>query len=608
MPVDPDPAGFDCPACGARNAPEAVVCMSCGRVLSEVPRVQPGMVLNERFEIREILGAGGMGVVLKGYDRELEELVAIKVLREDLARSDEVLRRFRSENKLARRVRHRNVCAIHEFGTDRKISYIAMELIEGTDIKHLIRKRGALPPLDAFNVCIQIAEGLQAIHDAGIVHRDLKTSNAMLDAKGRVVLMDFGIAKDVQSNATLGATAIGQIIGTPEYMSPEQARGEKIDARSDLYALGIIIFEIFSGQVPFQGTTPLATLFKNLEQPPPLDGPEAAGIPEPVIRMLARALAKSPAERFQSAAEMAEALRLARDGSVQAASQLPERSQAIQFETQVIARTPVPGATPVSSPTVTPSPTAVPNLAPTTTRAPATLMGDVGNTVVQPVPPAPRIAPPPPPPVTPRPRVEPRTPPVAPPRPPSREGLSIGIVTGAGAAIVAVLLVAGWLLVKLVLPAPTPTPGPAPSGAPATTATLPTPEPSQAPATTITLAPTTTVPATVAPATTVPVTVPATVAPRPSPSLRPPATTVPSASPLEARSAVLQFVIRPWAEIAVDGRVIGTSPVPPLTLPPGTHTIQLNNPDYKPLRRTVTVEPGQTLRFELDLRRDGIAK
>jgi serine/threonine-protein kinase len=174
------------------------------------------------------------------------------------------------------------------------------------DLKKVLRQGGGLSPQRAYAIAIQVAEGLQAVHEAGIVHRDLKTSNIMIDPDGVARLLDFGVAKRL-GDGTL--TAAGHIVGTPEYMSPEQAQGKKVDFRSDVYALGVVLFEIFTGRVPFHGETPISTILKHINEPPPLQGSEAAGIPERVKPILRRMLAKDPALRYQSAREVAEALR-----------------------------------------------------------------------------------------------------------------------------------------------------------------------------------------------------------------------------------------------------------------------------------------------------------
>jgi hypothetical protein len=294
-----------CSSCGAENDESAATCVRCGRSLSGLA---PGSLLESRYEILEPLGQGGMGVVYKAHDRELDETVALKVLRPDLVSSSDMAQRFRSEIKLARRVRHRNVCGIHEYGQDGPLRFIVMEFVEGVDVRRVVKQRGALPPEQAVDVARQVAEGLQAIHDVGIVHRDLKTANLMLDTNGVVRLMDFGIAKRFDAEAPAGVTVTGQIIGTPEYMSPEQAQGEGLDSRSDVYALGIVLFELLMGRVPFRGATPVATIMKQLSEPPVLDGPEAAAIPIALVPVLRKALAKSPGERYASAREMAAAL------------------------------------------------------------------------------------------------------------------------------------------------------------------------------------------------------------------------------------------------------------------------------------------------------------
>ena len=297
-----------CPSCGVAQEDDVDVCFSCGRLITALTQ---GSILAARYEILTLLGKGGMGVVYKAQDRLLDEPVAIKVLRSELMNTPELARRFRSEIKLARKVTHTNVCRIHEYGEDGPLSYISMALIEGTDLRKLLRQQPeGLPTEEAFEASIQSADGLQAIHAVGIIHRDLKTPNIVRDDQGIVRLMDFGIAKEADHNA--GLTATGEVMGTPEYMSPEQCRGDQLDFRSDIYSLGIVVYELFTGRVPFHGETVMSTLLKQLQEPPPLDGPAAARLPASVVPVLRRALAKQPSERHGSAAELAEALRAAR--------------------------------------------------------------------------------------------------------------------------------------------------------------------------------------------------------------------------------------------------------------------------------------------------------
>jgi len=286
-----------CPFCRAENDDDAEVCRKCGKSFYALT---DGSILAGRYEIVQPLGKGGMGLVYKARDRDLREIVAIKVLRSQ-GESPELARRFRSEIRFARKVRHPNVCAIHDFGQDDYLRFIVMEYVEGVDLKHLLRRHGPFPPAHAFEMAIQAARGLEAVHSAGIVHRDLKTANIMRDNRGVVRLMDFGIAKQFDAESATGATVTGQVLGTPEYMSPEQARGQKVDIRTDIYALGVVLYELLTGDVPFRGDTPVATLLMHIQDAPALTGPKAERIPACAIPVLERALAKARDDRYDSA-------------------------------------------------------------------------------------------------------------------------------------------------------------------------------------------------------------------------------------------------------------------------------------------------------------------
>jgi serine/threonine protein kinase len=264
-----------------------------------------GTVVGGRYEILDVLGQGGMSVVYKARDRSLDEIVALKVIRSDLASTPEAFTRFLTEIKLARRVRHRNVCAIHEFGEDGATRYLVMEYIEGESLRRILQAR-RLDTATAFDYCIQIAQGLEAVHEAGILHRDLKTSNVSVDRNGVVRLMDFGIARLLVSAAH--TTQTGMIVGTPAYMSPEQVRGERSDLRSDIYSFGIVVYEVFTGQTPFRGDQVHEYFFKHLQEEPALDLPS---IPTGLRPILRRALAKKPEERQQSATQLLNELRAA---------------------------------------------------------------------------------------------------------------------------------------------------------------------------------------------------------------------------------------------------------------------------------------------------------
>ncbi|HWX23382.1 MAG TPA: serine/threonine-protein kinase, partial [Vicinamibacteria bacterium] len=316
------------------------------------------MLLASRYKVLSPLGKGGMGMVYKAHDVELDEIVAIKVLRPEAATSPGLTKRFRSEIKLARRVSHPNVCRIHEFGKEGPLSYIVMEYVDGVDFKRILRERGRLPPSEAYTVALQIADALHAIHTEGIIHRDLKTPNVMRNTRGIVKLMDFGIAKSFESGVT-GATATGDIVGTPEYMSPEQAQGGKVDGRSDVYALGIVTFELFTADVPFRSDTPLATLLKQIHDPPPLD--DRRELPRAVLPALRKALAKAPQDRFQSAREFGDALRYAEAQSpVDVTVTSPATPMQAAVAPQLIQET---------APLTTPVPTAIPTVVPASTGA-----------------------------------------------------------------------------------------------------------------------------------------------------------------------------------------------------------------------------------------------
>ena len=302
-----------CPSCLAGNQAGARFCFACGAPLDpSLASLASGALFAGRYEILGPLGRGGMGMVYRALDNELGETVAIKVLRPDVARESNgrVEQRFRSEIRLARRVRHRNVCSVYGDGEDRGLLYICMEHVEGENLARPVREDGGLPPDEAWDVALQVARGLEAIHEVGIVHRDLKTANLMRDRRGVVRVMDFGIAKQHnQSDSAVTVTATGALMGTPEYMSPEQLRGGEVDFRSDLYSLAIVVYELFTGDLPLRGETPVATIVRQLQEAPGFDAP---GLPPALRPVLERALCKSPAERYATATEMRQALEEAR--------------------------------------------------------------------------------------------------------------------------------------------------------------------------------------------------------------------------------------------------------------------------------------------------------
>src|SRR5882724_5645044 len=267
----------------------------------------PGTVLGHRYEILSLLGQGGMGAVYKARDTELDRMVALKIIRPDLTTNPEILKRFKQELILARQVTHRNVIRIFDLGQADGFKFITMEYLEGKDLRGVLREKGKLPPEEAARIILQICRALEVAHGEGVVHRDLKPQNIMLDANGRAYVMDFGIARSAHLP---GMTQTGALIGTPEYMSPEQGKGEKLDERSDLFSLGVIFYELVAGQSPFYSETPLATLWKRMqEKARPLREVDPS-IPKPLSDIVAKAMEIEPADRFASAGEMAQQLEI----------------------------------------------------------------------------------------------------------------------------------------------------------------------------------------------------------------------------------------------------------------------------------------------------------
>jgi serine/threonine protein kinase len=271
--------------------------------------VGPGTILVNRYEILEYVGKGGMGIVYKAHDRTLDETVAIKTLREQPFDDPSLTQRFLAEIKLARRVTHKNVCRIHDYGEARSVRFISMQFVDGIELGQMVRSRGRLSVDEGYDVAFQLVDGLEAIHDQGIVHRDLKTSNVMIDRRGTALLMDFGIAKLWEGEAGTALTAHGQIVGTPQYMSPEQAQGEPLDPRSDIYAIGVILFELFTGGRLFDASNFPAVLYKKLHEPLQLETGAAAHLPESLRPVIRKALATAAADRYPSTRELRTDLR-----------------------------------------------------------------------------------------------------------------------------------------------------------------------------------------------------------------------------------------------------------------------------------------------------------
>lgn len=262
----------------------------------------PGSTFAQRYEVKEILGQGGMGTVFKAVDRELGEVIAIKTLKQDFLKEDpSALERFKSEIRLARKISHRNVVRTHDIGERDGLYFITMEYVEGTSLKQLIRSRGKLPLAVALSVGKQLARALEVAHEQGIIHRDIKPQNMVVEPDGVLKVMDFGIARLVSRPQESGVTQAGAIIGTPEYMAPEQVTGEPVDHRADIYAMGAVLYECVTGRTPLTAETPYQMIARLLEDSPEPPRAYNAELPAALDALILQMLAKKADARPQSA-------------------------------------------------------------------------------------------------------------------------------------------------------------------------------------------------------------------------------------------------------------------------------------------------------------------
>jgi Tol biopolymer transport system component/tRNA A-37 threonylcarbamoyl transferase component Bud32 len=303
-----------CPKCNSDNPETATFCADCGASLLDhkdiavtetiqAPKEEliTGAVFAGRYQIIEELGKGGMGRVYKVHDTEIKEKVALKLLKPEIAANQKTIERFRNEIKLARKIVHKNVGRMFDLGKEKESYYITMEYVAGQDLRGLIRQSGRQTVETVLSIAAQVCEGLAEAHKLGIIHRDLKPSNIMVDRDGNVRIMDFGIALSVESK---GITEAGVMIGTPEYMSPEQVEGKEVDQRSDVYSLGIILFEMLTGQVPFEGDLPLNVAYKHKHEIPQDPRQMNPQIPENLSAVVMRCLEKDKEKRYQNPIEV----------------------------------------------------------------------------------------------------------------------------------------------------------------------------------------------------------------------------------------------------------------------------------------------------------------
>jgi tetratricopeptide (TPR) repeat protein/predicted Ser/Thr protein kinase len=261
----------------------------------------PGIVLGERYEIVQILGQGGMGAVYKATDLELNRTVALKVIRPELARHKAIVERFKQELLLAHQVTHRNVIRIYDLSEADGMKFITMEYVDGENLHTLIQQKKRFSPNESVEVMQQVCRALEAAHSVGVIHRDLKPQNIMRDKTGRVVVMDFGLARTLEGD---GMTQSGALVGTMEYMSPEQALGQTLDQRSDIFTLGLILYEMLTGQMPFKANTTVASLIRRTQERVAPISDHDHSVPRSVSNIVSKCLERDVTQRYQTAAAL----------------------------------------------------------------------------------------------------------------------------------------------------------------------------------------------------------------------------------------------------------------------------------------------------------------
>ncbi len=305
-----------CPKCETENPDTQKFCGDCGTQLgvaedihtmptktieAPIEELTTGSIFAERYKIVTELGRGGMGKVYRAIDQKIDEEIAIKLIKPEIAADKQTIERFGNELKMARKIAHRNVCKMYYLGEEKGAHYITMEYVPGEDLKSMIRMSGQLSTGMAIKVAKQVCEGLTEAHRLGVVHRDLKPNNIMIDKSGEARIMDFGIARLLKAK---GITRAGIMIGTPEYMSPEQVEGKGVDQRSDVYSLGVILYEMVTGQVPFEGDTPFTIGMKHKSEIPQAPKNLNAQILDDLNSLILKCLQKEKDQRYQSAGEV----------------------------------------------------------------------------------------------------------------------------------------------------------------------------------------------------------------------------------------------------------------------------------------------------------------
>jgi serine/threonine protein kinase/Flp pilus assembly protein TadD len=324
-----------CPKCQFENTSDSKFCKECGTQIPsskdiqitetmETPKEEltTGSTFAGRYQIIEELGKGGMGRVYRVLDKELKEEVALKLIKPEIAKDQKTIERFKNELRIARKISHRNVGRMYELMEEGGTHFISMEYVPGQDLRGLIRQTGQLTIGKAIAIAKEICEGLGEAHHQGVIHRDLKPSNIIIDKNGNARILDFGIARSVEGK---GITDAGMMIGTPEYMSPEQVEGKEIDQRSDVYSLGIILYEMVTGRVPFEGDTPFTVGVKHKSETPQNPKEINTQIPDDLNSVILRCLEKDKSKRYQSADEVRSELENIEKGIPRTDREMPKR-------------------------------------------------------------------------------------------------------------------------------------------------------------------------------------------------------------------------------------------------------------------------------------------
>jgi eukaryotic-like serine/threonine-protein kinase len=300
----------DAPTIGVSKSPAGA---AARRAPIDTAILDVGQILGGRFEIREMLGIGGMGAVYKAYDRDIDRIIALKCIRPELAKDPEIIQRFTQELLLARQIAHKNVIRIFDVRDSGGMKFITMEYVEGRDLGSLVEAKGKLTIPESVAIVSQIASGLACAHAEGVVHRDLKPSNIMVEPQGRVVVMDFGLARADSMAGQM--TQTGAVMGTYQYMSPEQARGNKADARSDIFTVGIILYELLTGRTPYSSDSALASLLKRTQEAAVPASQIDPDVPRPLSAIVARCLERDIAKRYQTVDDLLNDLKAFQGGS-----------------------------------------------------------------------------------------------------------------------------------------------------------------------------------------------------------------------------------------------------------------------------------------------------